>query len=83
MPETPEGAIVITPAQMYADMQKDIGAIRAALEDQKVNLSGVPAMLADHEQRIRILEKAKWLIAGFCAAGGGGVGVIATKLLGG
>ena len=76
------GAIVITPAQMYADMQKDLGAIRAAQDELKITLSGVPAMLMDHEQRIRTLEQAKWFIAGICGAAGTAVGAIAMKFLG-
>ncbi|OLF07757.1 hypothetical protein BLA60_25855 [Actinophytocola xinjiangensis] len=37
----------------------------------------------DHETRIRALERAKWTAAGFAAAGGGAVGTILTKLIGG
>ena len=83
MSDVPEGSIVITPAQLYADMQKDLGAIRASLDEQKITLSGVPSMLEDHEQRIRVLERAKWLIAGFAAAGGTAIGATLSKFLGG
>ena len=83
MPENAEGVIVITPAEMYATTQRDMGAIRAALEDLKLTLIGVPQKLEDHETRIRRLEEAKWLIAGMSAALGTTIGAIATKVLGG
>jgi hypothetical protein len=37
---------------------------------------------ADHEQRIRALEKARWLIVGFALAVGGTGGAVANRLLG-
>jgi hypothetical protein len=33
----------------------------------------------DHEGRIRKLEKAVWLAAGFAAAGGGLIGTVVTQ----
>jgi hypothetical protein len=38
---------------------------------------------ADHEQRIRRVERAIWLAAGASAAGGGAIGAIASQILGG
>lgn len=40
------------------------------------------AQHADHETRIRSLERAKWMAAGFAAAGGGIVGAIVSRLMG-
>lgn len=37
---------------------------------------------SDHETRLRSLEKFKFVLAGFCLAGGGASGALATKLLG-
>ena len=39
--------------------------------------------LADHESRLRGLERWRWLITGIAAAGGGAVGAAATTLIGG
>jgi hypothetical protein len=35
----------------------------------------------DHEGRIRKLEKAVWLAAGFAAAGGGLIGTVVTQMV--
>jgi hypothetical protein len=37
----------------------------------------------DHETRIRRLERALWMAAGFAATAGGGVGALLTTVLGG
>lgn len=39
--------------------------------------------LADHEVRLRGLERWRWLMTGIAAAGGGAIGAAATTLLGG
>lgn len=39
--------------------------------------------LADHEIRLRGLERWRWLVTGIAAAGGGAVGAAATTFLGG
>jgi hypothetical protein len=38
---------------------------------------------ADHENRIRRLERALWMVGGFAAAGGGSLGALLTHLTGG
>lgn len=78
----PEGSIIITPAQMYESIQKDIGEIKAGQSDLKVALSSVPATVADHETRLRALERFKYLMIGAAAAIGGGSGALVSKLLG-
>lgn len=80
--EVPDGAIVITTAQMYATLQQDIGAIRTTTDDLKISLSGVPGRLNDHELRIRRLERALWVGVGFSAAVGSAAGAAVSKLLG-
>lgn len=37
---------------------------------------------ADHETRIRRLERALWMAAGFAAAAGGLIGAVVAKLIG-
>ena len=35
----------------------------------------------DHETRLRSLEKYKWVMAGFCLAGGGASGAVMSRLI--
>lgn len=51
--------------------------------EQREDHSEVAGDVRDHEDRLRSLERARWLIAGFAAGGGGVVGSVITKLLGG
>lgn len=46
-------------------------------------LDGVLASSADHETRIRKLERALWVAVGAGAAAGGGVAAVVSKLTGG
>lgn len=39
--------------------------------------------LKDHEARIRRLERALWIAAGFATTAGGGIGALVSQLLGG
>ena len=51
--------------------------------EQREDSAEVVNDVQDHETRIRGIERALWLVAGFAASGGGVVGSIVTKLLGG
>lgn len=53
------------------------------LAEIKADLRHALARGDDHEGRIRSLEQAKWRLAGFAAALGGGAGGLLYKLLGG
>jgi hypothetical protein len=46
-------------------------------------LDALLALGADHEARIRKLERALWIAVGAGAAAGGGVAAIVSKLAGG
>jgi hypothetical protein len=37
----------------------------------------------DHEGRLRRLERALWLVTGAAAAGGGAIGALAQRVMGG
>jgi hypothetical protein len=81
--QTPAGGdIVIPAAQAYATLQQDIGAMRTDMSDLKTSLSSLPAQVADHEVRIRRLERALWTGVGFSAAIGSAAGAAFSKLLG-
>lgn len=74
----PEGAVVITPAAMYAEMR--------ATHDVVLQMSGkLDTALTggkDHEARIRSLERKVWGLAGAATVLGAAAGV-AASLLGG
>lgn len=70
------------PIEKLADVVPDHENRIRRLEERD-DAGEVTADVADHENRIRGLERARWLIAGFAAGGGGAVGAIVTKLLGG
>lgn len=85
----PDGSIIITPAQMYAQLQQDIGAIRTSQEVLKdtlgpmaLRMTAVEQAQADHENRIRRLERAVWIAAGVAAAVGSTAGSILSTALG-
>ena len=44
---------------------------------------GLPAVVTDHEARIRAMEKKIWVAVGFAAALGGGSGAALSQLWGG
>jgi hypothetical protein len=48
----------------------------------EVKLDQALANHADHETRIRKLERALWIATGAAAAGGGTLGAIASQLMG-
>lgn len=102
MVDIPPGSAVITPAEMYREMQathQAVTELRGELRDvmrvipdhetrlraleQREDSGEVVTDVQDHESRLRSLERARWLIAGFAAGGGGVVGSIVTKLMGG
>jgi hypothetical protein len=70
------------PIQKLADVVPDHEARIRKLEE-RADGGEVLTDVQDHETRIRGLERARWLIAGFAAGGGGTVGAIVTRLLGG
>lgn len=48
----------------------------------EVKLDQALAQHADHELRIRRLERAVWIATGFASAAGGTVGALASQLMG-
>lgn len=73
MPDEAPGQIALTITG------KDIWEKLTSIEQ---NTSGLPAIVADHEVRIRLLEQSKWKLAGLAIALGGGAGGAIAKLLG-
>lgn len=69
----PDGAVVITTKEIYEELK----GIRSDLQKVAETLPSHRETLDDHEDRIRGLERAKWMVAGVSAfLGGGGATVI-------
>lgn len=86
--QIPEGAVIVTPAAMYAEQR--------ATHDAVVSLSGEVKSLshnvrqqqlvdarnvADHETRIRSLERKIWTLAGASAISGATIGSVAAAII--
>jgi len=65
-----------TKVDIAINTQQDHGDRIRALE-----IDNTPGGHADHETRIRRLERSMWLIAGAAAAGGGAAGQLVASLL--
>lgn len=73
----------MTLRDVVMEIRSDVKSLREALE--KINQEGsigTKAELADHESRIRMIERKLWLIIGTATAAGGATGTI-VQLLGG
>lgn len=93
--QVPPGSVVITPAELYAEvkathnsvteMRGEVRKLTEVIPDHENRLRALEQREenADIEERLRSLERARWLVAGFAAGGGGLIGSILTKLLGG
>jgi hypothetical protein len=85
--EMPPGSVVITPAQMYAEirtMAEKVDHLAAvvdpALSTIRDDVSEIRDDLGDHETRIRSIERRVWVFAGTAMAGGAGIAQAASLL---
>ena len=60
----------------------DVADLKVAIARIETKLDAALTVGADHEARIRRLERAVWLAAGAAAAAGGTLGSLATHILG-
>lgn len=81
----PDGSVIITPTEMYREQQATHQAVRdvsgkldSALSDHARRMDGTDKDIADHETRIRGLEKWRWGAGGVVAV----VSVGASGLIG-
>ncbi|HEV2784703.1 MAG TPA: hypothetical protein VGX25_35410 [Actinophytocola sp.] len=79
MVEVPPGSVVITPTELYKEMQ----GIDSKVDDIRADLKAVLPMVPDHETRIRALEKRMWVMAGAATVLGGGLGKLISVWTGG
>lgn len=82
-PDVPDGSIIITPAEVYADVKSLTDQVRTLLardeaerEDRDRDRSRLDAV----ESRLSKVEQKVWLASGACAAVGAVAGVIAPTL---
>lgn len=83
----PPGSVIITPGQMYAEIRdmavkvdKLTAIIDPALTTIREDVAEVVADVADHESRIRAVERRLWVAAGIAAAAGTGLSQILPAL---
>lgn len=84
----PEGSVVITPTEMYREMLATHQAVRdvsmkldGALSDTARRLDGIDNDVADHETRIRGLERRIWMTVGAGTVVGGGAAALISQLV--
>lgn len=79
---TPDQGVVISNTQMYQevrDLAKAVGRIEAKIDGVLNETRDIRADLADHEARIRSLERGRWplpTIAALAGAIGAGTGLV-------
>lgn len=86
--QIPEGSVVITPMAMYVEMQATHQAVRdvavkldGALSDNSRRLDGIDKDMADHETRLRGLERRVWMAVGVSTAVSGGAAALISQLM--
>jgi hypothetical protein len=75
----PHGSVVITPTQMY----EEIRSTHQIAQEIKAGLNPIAQQVADHETRLRSVERRMWLAAGAAAVAGAGLVEGLGRLLGG
>jgi hypothetical protein len=79
----PEGSVIITPSQMYAEIRAMHASVEKLANTVDPALSDIRSDVRDHETRIRGIERRMWQVAGAVALIAGGGAAAATKILGG
>jgi hypothetical protein len=75
----PPGSVVITPTELYKEMQ----LTHQAVTEMRGDLKKVTEVMPDHETRIRALERRIWLAAGVAAGAAAGITKALSAVLGG
>jgi hypothetical protein len=78
----PEGSVVITPAQMYTELRAVHDLVRDLKGVVDPALSDIRGDVADHETRLRSVERRQWFATGIATFVSGGGGALLVKLLG-
>lgn len=78
--EMPPGSVIVTPGDMYTeirDMGKKLDRLTTVIDPA---LTTIREDVADHESRLRSVEKRIWLMAGGAVAGGAGIAQVLPLL---
>lgn len=78
MAEIPDGSIIVTPMMMYTSLNAVVKKVEHLETLLDPAFADIRKELADHEVRMRGLEKKIWLFSGFAAA----ISTLASKYLG-
>lgn len=80
--EMPAGSVVITPTQMYGEIRDMKEQVQHLITVVDPALTDIRSDVADHESRIRSVERRLWIAAGIAAGAGAGLAQLGP-LLGG
>lgn len=79
----PDGSVIITPNQQYAELQLLRQSVDRLVNTVDPAFADLRHDVADHETRIRSVERKVWMAAGFAATVGSVGGGLLSRMLGG
>lgn len=79
----PAGSVIITPAQMYDEIKATRAEVQQLSTLLNPAITKIQADVADHEHRLRSLERKVVAASGGAAVLGGGLTAVISQLLGG
>lgn len=68
MPDIPEGAIVITPQEVYAEVRALTKAVNELVTENKASV--IPAEVTQLKLEVRSLQQFRWILLGAVVASG-------------
>ena len=90
MTTLPEGAVIITPNEMYREMQaiaKNVDRLATILDPSlaeiRVDLVEVKTQVSSQDGRLRTLENWRWFVLGVAAVFGPAGGFLLSYIFGG
>lgn len=81
----PEGSIIITPAQVYAEVRSLTEAVRTLITHEETDRQErlrIETEVTQLDLRVDALERKLWMASGFCAAAGSLMGVLVVQIFG-
>ena len=77
----PDGSVIVTPAQMFAEMREMHDEVKALKNVLDPALTDIRTDVKDHELRLRSVEKRIWMASGVAALVSSGAVAIILELL--
>jgi hypothetical protein len=78
----PDGSVVITPTQMYQEIRETHDLVKDVAAKLDPALTEIRNDIADHEGRIRGIERRVWFWAGTASALGASAGYFLSRVSG-